>query len=102
MRYPHARAVLTARIEQLHGTQSRLAVLIGVSRQVLLNRQIAACNHSDNHGWWCNLLIMESTWLSEEVTERPMPNPMLVAAAVELNQSTFKGRIGGRPRKVKS
>ena len=101
MRYPHARAVLTARITQLHGTQSRLAVLIGVSRQLLLSRQNSACEHSDNHGWWSNLLIMNPTWLSEEVQERPMPNPMLVAAALELHRGTFKGRRGGRPKKVK-
>jgi hypothetical protein len=50
-----------------------------------------------------NLLIMEPTWLLEEMQSRPMPSPMLVAAAVELNQNTYNQyrRIGGRPRKVK-
>jgi hypothetical protein len=46
---------------------------------------------------------MEPTWLLEEMQSRPMPSPMLVAAAVELNQNTYTQyrRIGGRPRKVK-
>jgi len=102
-KYPHAKAVLTARIVQLHGTQHRLAQLLGESRQVLLQRQQAACEHSNNHPWWCNLLIMEPTWLLEEVQERPSPNPTLVAAAVELNENTYNQyrRVGGRPRKVK-
>jgi hypothetical protein len=102
-KYPHARAVLTARIVQLHGTQHRLAQLLGISRQLLLTRQTSACQHPNAHPWWCNLLIMEPTWLLEEVQERPMPNTMLVAAAVELNQTTYDQhrRQGGRPRKVK-
>ena len=101
--YPHAKAVLTARIEQLHGTQSRLANLLGISRQLLLLRQHTAGRYSTNHGWWSNLLIMDHTWLQEEVCERPMPSPMLVAAAVELNRDTFKNyqRQKGRQRKVK-
>ena len=104
MRYPHAKAVLTARIEQLHGTQSRLANLLGISRQLMLTRQYAASRHNASHGWWSNLLIMDPTWLSEEVSERALPNPVLVAAAVELNRGTFKNyrRQSGRPRKVKS
>jgi len=102
-KYPYARAVLASRIVQLHGTQNRLAQLLGETRQVLLQRQKSAEKYANSHGWWCNLLIMEPTWLLEEMQSRPMPSPMLVAAAVELNQNTYNQyrRVGGRPRKVK-
>jgi hypothetical protein len=88
---------------QLHGTQNRLAQLLGETRQVLLQRQKSAEKYANSHAWWSNLLIMEPTWLLEEMQVRPMPSPMLVAAAVELNQNTYNQyrRIGGRPRKVK-
>ena len=72
--YPHARAVLASRIVQLHGTQHRLAQLLGESRQLLLQRQKSAEKYANSHGWWCNLLIMEPTWLLEEMQVRPMPS----------------------------
>lgn len=101
--YPHARDVLAARIVQLHGTQRRLSDLLGISRQLLLQRQKVACETETVHPWWCNLLIMESSWLNEPPAGWPIPSPMLVMAAVELNQRTYDQyrRVRGPKKQVK-
>jgi hypothetical protein len=46
---------------------------------------------------------MESSWLNEPPAGWPMPSPMLVMAAVELNQRTYDQyrRVRGPKKQVK-